>query len=171
LPWLLHLGHQRAGGIKDGQAACGGFLFHAARYTVGAEDSDGVRRHFRKVLDKDRALILQAFDHVFIVDDLVADIDRGAILLERALDDLDRTYDTRTKSARLRKIHFQWDARYANCTKFIRYLRLARIFAISAPTNPQGLEDKDLEGKDLELRRFVSKTRTARKGGLRNDLP
>jgi hypothetical protein len=40
------------------------------------------------------------------VDDLVAYIDRRAILLERTLDDLDRPNDARAKSARLRKIHF-----------------------------------------------------------------
>src|SRR5258707_6299972 len=36
----------------------------------------------------------------------MADIDRRAVLLECALDDLDCTHDPRTKSAGLRKIHF-----------------------------------------------------------------
>jgi hypothetical protein len=38
----------------------------------------------------------------------MAHIDRRAILLERALDDLDRAHDTGAKSARLRKKHFHW---------------------------------------------------------------
>jgi hypothetical protein len=44
-------------------------------------------------LDEDRAHRLQAFDDMAIVDDLVAHIDRRAILLERAFDDLDGPVD------------------------------------------------------------------------------
>jgi hypothetical protein len=69
---------------------------------MGAEYGDGERRNFRQILDEDRPLIFQAFDHVFIVHDLVAHIDRRAILFERALDDFDCTHDPRTKSAGLR---------------------------------------------------------------------
>src|SRR3979409_654183 len=73
---------------------------------MGAEHGDRERRYFGQILDEDRALVLQAFDHVFVVNDLVAHIDRWAVFFERALDDLDGTHHPRTKSAGLRKIHF-----------------------------------------------------------------
>jgi hypothetical protein len=102
LALIMDLGHQRAGGVEDGQAAHGGFLLHGPGDAVGAEYRDRKRRHFRQVLDEDGALVLQAFDHVFVVNDLMPHIDRRAIFLERALDDLDRTYNACTKSAGLR---------------------------------------------------------------------
>ena len=73
---------------------------------MGAEYRDRQRRYFRQILDEDGALVLQAFDHVFVVDDLVPDIDRRAVFLERALDDLDRAHDARAKATRLRQINF-----------------------------------------------------------------
>ena len=59
------------------------------------------RRHLGQVLDEDRALSLQVVDHVGVVDDLVADVDRRAELVQRALDDLDRAIDAGAKAARL----------------------------------------------------------------------
>jgi hypothetical protein len=40
------------------------------------------------------------------VNDLVTHIDGWTVFLERPLDDLDRTHDTRAKAARLGQIHF-----------------------------------------------------------------
>src|SRR5712691_2006822 len=101
LALIVDLGHQRAGGIEDRQAACGRFLLHAPRHAMGAEYGDGERRDFRQILDEDCALVLQAFDYVFVVHDLVAHIDRRTIFFEGALDDFDCTNDARTKSAGL----------------------------------------------------------------------
>ena len=106
LALVVDLGHQGAGGVEDGQAAHGGFLFHGSGDAMGAKDSDRERRHLRQILDKDCAFVLKAFDHVFIVDDLVPHIDRRAIFLERALDDLNRTYNACAKSAGLGQIYF-----------------------------------------------------------------
>ena len=52
-------------------------------------------------LDEDRARLGQRLDDVDVVHDLVADVDRGAVLLERALDGLDRSVDARAVAARL----------------------------------------------------------------------
>ena len=60
-------------------------------------------RDFAQFLDEDCAKALQTFDHITVVDDLVADIDRGAVLLQRQHDDLDRPIDTGAKTARLAK--------------------------------------------------------------------
>jgi hypothetical protein len=42
------------------------------------------------------------------VNDLVADVDRWTVLLERTLDDLDRADNACTKPARLREKNFNW---------------------------------------------------------------
>jgi hypothetical protein len=129
----VDLGDERTGGIEDRQAAHRGFLLDAPGDTVGAEDGDGVRRHFRQALDEDRALVLQAFDHVFVMDDLVAHINRRAILLERALDDLDGTHHARAKSAGLCQKHFHGMSVTQIAPNSFWVLRTIRISAISAP--------------------------------------
>ena len=106
LALVVDLGDQRAGGIEHRQAARGGLFLDAAGHAMGAEHGDRLRRNFRQILDEDRALVLQAFDHVFVVHDLVAHIDRRAVFLQRALHDLDRAHDARAKAARLRQINF-----------------------------------------------------------------
>ncbi len=102
---VVDLGDERAGGIEHGQAAGLRLLLDAPGDAMGTEDGHRLGRHFRQVLDEDRALLLQAFDHVFVVNDLVADIDRRAILLQRAFDDFDRAHNARAKAARLGKKH------------------------------------------------------------------
>ena len=98
----VDLGDQRAGGIE---------IEHVARLAPRPAPTlarRGRRRppagpvsgHLVELLDEDRALALQAVDHVAVVDDLVADIDRRAPFLQRHLDDLDRPVDTGAKAAR-----------------------------------------------------------------------
>jgi hypothetical protein len=65
------------------------------------EDDDRTGRHLIELVDEHRALGAQFANHVVVVDNLVTDIDRGTESLEGPLDDLDRTIDTRTESARL----------------------------------------------------------------------
>jgi hypothetical protein len=98
----MNLGDQGTGRIEDGQAAGGGLFLDAAGYAVGAENGYRQRRNLRKVLDEDRPLGFEAFDHVLVMYDLVPDIDRRTILLKRAFNDFDGTDDARTKSAGLR---------------------------------------------------------------------
>ena len=57
--------------------------------------------NFVELLDEHRAELLQPFDDVAIVHDLVAHIDRRAIFLQRQHDDLDRPVDAGAKAARL----------------------------------------------------------------------
>src|ERR1700754_2173694 len=65
--------------------------------------------------------------------DLVADIDRRTVLLERPLHDLDCTHDARTKAAGLRKIYFHGTfVTHAAPNSFCISVP-ARILAISAP--------------------------------------
>ena len=55
------------------------------------------------VLDEDRAPRLEVADDVDVVDDLLADVDRRAVVLERALDGLDGALDAGAVAARGRK--------------------------------------------------------------------
>ena len=59
--------------------------------------------HLVELVDEDRTLGLQAFDHEAVVHDLVPDIDRPAVALEGALDDLDGAIDAGAEAARTGK--------------------------------------------------------------------
>ena len=72
---------------------------------MGAEDGDAAGRDLGQIVDETRALGAQPLDHVAVVDDLVADIDRRSVFLDRALDDLDRALDSGAKSPRLSQDH------------------------------------------------------------------
>ena len=63
--------------------------------------------HLVELLDEHRALGLQAVDHEPVVDDLVADIDRRAVVLERQLDDPDRAVDAGAEAARRGEVEGQ----------------------------------------------------------------
>jgi hypothetical protein len=67
---------------------------------VRREDHRHAVGHLVQFLDEDRALGLQRVDHELVVDDLVPDIDRRAIFLDRQLDDADRAVDARAEAAR-----------------------------------------------------------------------
>src|SRR6202023_4097683 len=73
---------------------------------MGAENRHRIRRHFGQILDEARALGLEALDHVLVVHDLVAHIDRGAIFLQRAFDDLDGADDAGAETAGLSQDNF-----------------------------------------------------------------
>ena len=62
-----------------------------------------LRRDLGEFLDEHRAQALQPLDDVAVVHDLVADIDRRAIFLQRQHDDLDGAVDAGAKAAWLAK--------------------------------------------------------------------
>ena len=62
---------------------------------------DRARRDLVDVVDEARALALQRLDHVLVVDDLVAHVDRRPEAAQRPLDDLDRPLDAGAEAARL----------------------------------------------------------------------
>ena len=53
-----------------------------------------------QLLHKNGAFCLEGFDHVTVVDDLVAHIDGRPVLLQRQLDDLDGAVDAGAEAAR-----------------------------------------------------------------------
>ncbi|MGY4341076.1 hypothetical protein ACVWW3_005982 [Bradyrhizobium sp. LM2.9] len=88
----VHLGHQRAGRIQRKQIARRGVGRNRFRHAMGREHHrrSGVFRDLGKLLDEDRALLLQPVDDVFIVHNLVANIDGGAVFIERPFHGVDR---------------------------------------------------------------------------------
>src|SRR5262249_25599733 len=103
LALIVHLRHQRAGRIQNRKVArlCG--VHDGLRDAMRAEHRHRAIGDLIELLDKARALALQRVDDMLVVHDLMADIDGLAILLERALDDVDRPDDARAKTARLGK--------------------------------------------------------------------
>ena len=84
-----------------------GFLLDLARNTMGAEDGDGAVRHLRQFLHEARALSLQTFNDVSIVDDFVAHVHRRPVSHKSALDNVDRPHKLGTKAARLSQLNLR----------------------------------------------------------------
>ena len=98
---VVDLEHQRTGRIQHKQVAVFRARGHRFGHSVGRKDHRLSRlRDFVELFHKNGAFGPQAFHHESIMHDLVADIDRRAILLQSEFDDLDRTVDTCTKAAR-----------------------------------------------------------------------
>src|SRR5476649_1642427 len=82
LALVMDLGNQRTSRVEHGKTAPGSLLLNAARNAMRAEDRHGVFRYLGQRLDEARALGLQAVDHMLVVDDLVAHINRRAVFLQ-----------------------------------------------------------------------------------------
>ena len=100
---VVHLGDQRTRRVDGRKRPRLRFVFDFPRHAVGAEDRHRARWHVLQGLDKARAFRLERFDHVAIVDDLMAHIDRSAMLGQRSLDNIDRPNNASAKPARLGK--------------------------------------------------------------------
>src|SRR5262249_19023090 len=64
-----------------------------------------IGRDLGQLLDEHRALGLEVLDHVLVVHDLVAHVDRRPVFHQRALDDLDRAHHAGAETARLGQNH------------------------------------------------------------------
>ena len=81
----MHLGHQRAGRVDRLESALLGLRVDRGRDAVGGEDDGGALGHLVELLDEDRTARLEVGDDVLVVDDLLADVDRRAVQVERLL--------------------------------------------------------------------------------------
>ena len=68
-----------------------------------AEDRDSAVRHLVEFLNESCPFITQIFYDVPVMHDFMAYINRRTVLLQRAIDDFDRTDNPRTKAAGLGK--------------------------------------------------------------------
>ena len=96
----MDLRHQRAGGVEEQHLPRLRLGRHRLGHPVGGEHHGPVGRRLVQLFNKDRAQGLQPVDHVAVVDDFVPHIDRRAVFLDRPLDDLDRSVNTRAEPAR-----------------------------------------------------------------------
>ncbi len=105
--FVMHLLHQRTGGIDDVELPAGGIGLDLARYAMGAEHGHGAGWDFVDLVDEDGAPPAQLLDDVVVMNDLMAHIDRRAVLFERAFDDLDGALDPGAEAARPGQDHPQ----------------------------------------------------------------
>ena len=61
---------------------------------MGGEDDDRALWYLVGLLNEDRATLLKSGDHVLVMDDLLADIDRCAVEIKRLLNCHDCAVDT-----------------------------------------------------------------------------
>ena len=104
---FVYLGDQRTRRVDHAQSALMRRQFHALRDAMRAEYGDRALRDLVDLVDEPGALALQRLYDVLVVDDLVADVDRRAEPLQRALDDLDRPLHARAETPRLCQHHPQ----------------------------------------------------------------
>ena len=96
----MDLGDERAGGVDRPQVSRRCVLVDRRGDAVGGEDDDLPLGHLALLLDEDRAALGELLDHVLVVDDLLADVDRRAVQLQRPLDRLHRAIDAGAVAAR-----------------------------------------------------------------------
>jgi hypothetical protein len=96
----MDLRHQRAGRVEIGQAAILRGRRHRFGHAVRGKHHRHALGHFAQFLDEHRALRAQRIHDIFVVDDLVPDIDRRTVFLDRQFDDPDRAVHARTEAAR-----------------------------------------------------------------------
>jgi hypothetical protein len=99
----VHLAHERAGGVDHREVAPACRLADGRGDAVRREDGRGSFGDVVELVDEHRATALEVGDDVLVVDDLLPDVHGRAALLERSLDDLDRTLDPRAERPRRRE--------------------------------------------------------------------
>jgi hypothetical protein len=67
---------------------------------MGAENEHGTRRNLGNSFDENRTTAAKLLDHVSIVDNLVMHVDRRSVSFQSQFDDIDRTDNAGTESAR-----------------------------------------------------------------------
>ena len=97
----VHLGHERTGGVEDGELAGAGLLLYRARNAVGGEDHGAAAGYLGELLHEHRAQGAQPLHHVKVVHHLVTHVDRRAEELQRPLHDIDGAVNAGAEAARI----------------------------------------------------------------------
>ena len=103
LALAMDFGDQRTGSIQNMQAARLCIQLDDPCHPMRTEDGDCPGGYFREVFDEARAFCTQAFDDMTVVYDFMSNVDGGAKLHERLLDDVDGPDYAGAKTARLRE--------------------------------------------------------------------
>jgi hypothetical protein len=89
----VHLRDERARRVDRTEPPGGCILLHRGRHTVRGEHDGLALRHVLLVVQEDRTQRFQVAHHVDVVDDLLPDVDRCAVELQRPLHRLDCPLD------------------------------------------------------------------------------
>ena len=130
----VHLRDERADGVDHDEPALLAVLAHRRRDAMGGEHADRAGRDVVLRVDEDGAEALETLYDVVVVDDLVPHVDRRAVLLEQALDDLDRAVDSGAERPR----GGEQDAFHAHSFAAAVSFRSARLASPAARANPRG---------------------------------
>ena len=114
LAFLVYLADQGTGGVYDLQAALVGVMLDLLGDAMGAENRDRAFRDLVHLFDETRTARLQAFDDPFVVDDLVAHVDRRPVQGQRPFHDIDCAFHASTEATRLGQQHAQRSLRHCS---------------------------------------------------------
>ncbi len=89
----VHLGHQRARRVDDLQASFGRLVADRGGHPVGGKHHHGPVGDGVELLDEHRPPRLQFGDHVGVVHDLFADMNRAATPVQQLFHDSDGAFD------------------------------------------------------------------------------
>src|SRR5687768_1664072 len=89
----MDLGHERACRIDHLEISGLGASSHLGGDPMSREDAHRSSRYLVLGLDEYRSPLLELFDHVPVMDDLFADVNRSAASFDSALDHLDGAID------------------------------------------------------------------------------
>jgi len=88
-----------AGGVDFGEVSLAGLSADIGRDAVGGIDNDGAGWSLRNLVDEGDAALLEVFDDVAVVNDLVEDVNRRAFEIQYLIDDLDGHFDAGTEAS------------------------------------------------------------------------
>jgi hypothetical protein len=97
----MDLGDERAGGVNGVEIARAGCFADGRGDTVSAVKDDLIRGDFVDAIHEDDAALLEAFNDMAVVYDLVINIKRSAEKLQRALEAVYRHVDAGAEAARI----------------------------------------------------------------------
>jgi len=97
----VNLGHQRASGVNDLEAARLAGFAHCRRNTVSAVDDALPGRDFFNFIDEDSALLGQLIDYKAVMDDFAAHVNRRSESVEGYLYDVNGADNSGAETARL----------------------------------------------------------------------
>jgi len=97
----VHFGHERTGGIENGEAASVRLILDSLGNPMSRENDCGAIGNFVELFDEYRAHRAQTLDDMFVMDDFVSNVNWCPEKSDGTLDDIDRPIDAGTKAARI----------------------------------------------------------------------
>ena len=77
----MHLADQRTSGIENIKAQTLGFVLNGSAHAMGRKHQGSTSRHIGQVFNKNGALVLKVVDHIGVVHNFMAHINRRAEFL------------------------------------------------------------------------------------------